>query len=366
MISEYELKELLSYESRYPLLSMYLNTDPAIGSPETFKLHMRTMLKEIDLPADADTILRYFEHEHNWSGRSVAVFSSYKENYFKAYSIAVPFRNRVRVDLRPYVKPLADIFDSYGGYGVILLDKQSARLFYFHLGELQEQEGFRGESVRRTKKGGGSQATGRRGGTAGQTDYVEEVAERNVKEVVESATRFFAEKNVRRILLGGTDNNIAIFRSRLPKSWQTLVVGDFPISMTVSHAEVLERAMEVGRKAESRREAQLAAAIVTNAAKGRGGVVGLEETLRAIHEGRLLTLMIRDGFRAPGSRCKSCGFISAERFESCPYCGGEPEEIQDAVDLGVRKMMQAGGEVEVLPRDQESGDFDQIGGLLRY
>ena len=45
-----------------------------------------------------------------------------------------------------------------------MVDKQGARLFYFHLGELREQEGVLGESVKRTKRGGGSQAAGRRGG----------------------------------------------------------------------------------------------------------------------------------------------------------------------------------------------------------
>lgn len=74
---------------------------------------------------------------------------------------------------------------------MVLVDKQGARLFSFHLGELQEQEGVMGEAIRHTKRGGGSQAAGRRGGTAGQTDYVEEMADRNIKEVIEAATRFF-------------------------------------------------------------------------------------------------------------------------------------------------------------------------------
>ena len=50
----------------------------------------------------------------------------------------------------------------------------------------------------------------------------------------------------------------------------------------------------------------------------------------------------------------------------CPYCGGEVEQIPDAVELAVRRVMQTGGEVEVLPSDQDVGEFDQIGALLRY
>jgi peptide subunit release factor 1 (eRF1) len=264
------------------------------------------------------------------------------------------------------VKPLVDLLDSYGGYGVVLVDKQGARLFYFHLGELQEQDGVVGESVRHTKRGGGSQAVGRRGGSAGQTDYVEEVAERNIKEAVGFATRFFTENNVRRVLIGGTEDNVALFRAQLPKAWQSLVVGTFPVSMVASHIEVLERAMQIGKEAEIRREAHLAKTMVTNAAKGRGGVVNLEDTLNAIREGRVQTLLIRDGFRAPGNRCKSCGYLSSLPMETCPFCGGETEEIPDAVELAVRQVMQSGGEVEVLDKEHTIKGFEQIGAILRY
>jgi len=366
MLTDQNLRELLDYQGHSPVLSVYLNTDPSEGNADAYKLRLRSMLKEVELPEDVQAVMRFFDHEHNWSGRSVAVFSSAPEGFFRAYPLAVPVRSRVRVNDRPHVKPLADLLDSYGGYGVVLVDKQGARLFYFHLGELQEQEGVLGEAVRRTKRGGGSQSPGRRGGAAGQTGYVDEIADRNIKDAVEFATHFFAEKNVRRILIGGTEDNVALFRSQLPKAWQSLIVGAFQVSMVASHTEVMEKAMELGRQAEERREAHLASTIVTNAAKGRGGVLNLGDTLNAVREGRVQVLMIRDGFRAPGCRCTSCGFLSAEKMETCTFCGGVCEKIPDAVELAVRQVMQSGGDVEVLHQDNNCEEFDQIGALLRY
>lgn len=366
MLTDRDLQELLDYKAQHSVLSVYLNTDPAEGSTEAHKLRLRSMLKDVNLPKDVEAVTLYLEHEHDWSGRSVAVFSCAPEGFLKAYSLAVPVRSRVRANDRPHVKPLANLLDSYGGYGVVLVDKQGARLFYFHLGQLREQEGVVGESVRRTKRGGGSQAAGRRGGIAGQSDYVDEVTERNIKDAVDVATHFFTENNVRRVLIGGTEDNVALFRNQLPKAWRSLVVGTFPISMVASHSEVLERAMEIGQEAEHRRESQLANAIVTNAAKGRGGVVNLEDTLNAVHEGRVQTLLLRDGFRAPGKRCKSCGYLSSLSMKSCPFCSGEMEDIPDSVELAVRRVMQSGGDVEVLQIDHALEGFDQIGALLRY
>lgn len=366
MLTDHDVQELLKFQPGKSVLSVYLNTDPAEGNADAYKLRLRSMLKDVDLPDDGEAVLRYFDHEHDWSGRSVAVFSCAPNGFLRIYPLAVPIRSRVRVSDRPHVKPLADLFDSYGGYGVVLVDKQGARLFHFHLGELQEQEGLVGESVRRTKRGGGSQAAGRRGGSAGQTDYVDEVTDRNIKEAVEFATHFFAEKNVRRIVIGGAEDSVALFRAHLPKAWQSLVIGSFPISMTASHVEVLERALAIGKDAEYHREARLAEAVVTGAAKGRGGVIDLQDTLDAIREGRVQSLLIRDGYRAPGYRCKSCGYITVTDAETCPFCGGESERISDVVELAVHQVMQGGGDIEVLHTDQVVKGFDQIGAQLRY
>jgi len=220
--------------------------------------------------------------------------------------------------------------------------------------------------VRHTKRGGGSQSPGRRGGAAGQTNYVEEVAERNLKDAAEFSARFFGENNVRRIVLGGTEENLTFFRAHLPKAWQSLVVGTFPMSMTASHSDVQARAMQIGREAEIKREARLVEAVITGAAKGRGGVVQLEETLNAVHQGRVQTLLIQDGLRAPGRRCKSCGFITTQPESVCPFCGGAFGVVPDAVELVVRRVMQSGGEVEVLHNSPNLTQHGGIGALLRY
>jgi peptide subunit release factor 1 (eRF1) len=366
MLTKHDLQELLEYKAEHPVISVYLNTDPALGSSDVYQLKLRSSLKEVDYPQDTAAIERYFDHQYDWSGRSVAVFSCAEEDFFRAYPIAVSLRSRVRVNSRPHVKPLADLLDSYGGYGVALIDKQGARLFSYHLGELEEQEGIFGESVRRTKHGGGSQAAGRRSGGAGQTYYTEGVADRNMKEAADFAAQFFVENDVRRVLIGGTDDNISQFRSHLPKSWQSIIVGTFPMSMNASHAEVMEKAMEVGKKAERQRESRLLQAAITGAAKERGGVMGLADTLQRIHEGRVQTLLISEGYCRPGFRCTGCGYLRLQKIYQCSFCGGKFEKIEDAVELAVRKVLQDGGEVEVLHDNPTLEKHGSIGGLLRY
>ncbi|MFN2152774.1 MAG: hypothetical protein ACK2T5_14315 [Anaerolineales bacterium] len=366
MLTERDLRELLDLKPQHPVVSIYLNTDPSQGSADVYKLKLRSMLKEVDLPEDTSVIEDYFEHKHNGSGRSVAIFSCAPEEFFRVYPIQVPIRSRIRVSNRAHVKPLADLLDSYGGYGVALVDKQGARLFSFHLGALKEQEGVLGENIRRTKRGGGSQASGRRGGETGQAQHTAELTDRNMKDSAEFAAKFFAENNIRRVLIGGTEDNIALFRSHLPKAWQSLIVGTFPISMTASHAEVMERALKIGQAAERQREARAVETVVTAAAKEQGGVVGLEQTLRMVHEGRIQNLFVTEGFRAAGYRCLGCGYLTAEEMTSCPFCSGNFAEIPDAVDLAVRRVLMDGSEVDILHDNAQLEEYGKIGALLRY
>jgi hypothetical protein len=58
--------------------------------------------------------------------------------------------------------------------------------------------------------------------------------------------------------------------------------------------------------------------------------------------------------------------VTSEKIQACPFCGGKFESIPDAVELAVRKVMQSGGEVEVLHDEGALRDHGNIGALLRY
>ena len=365
MFTDNVLRELLNYSSPDPVLSVYMNTDMTEGTADALKLRLRTLLKEVKLPEDEAAIFRYFELDREWTGRSVAMFSCATQNYFRAFPIAVPIRSRVFVGHQPYVKPMADLLDSYGGFGVVLVDRQGARLFLFHLGELKEQEGILGEEVRHTKRGGASSIFGRLGGIGGKSRHSEQTIARNLKESAEFAAKFFEGNHIRRVLIGGTEKNVKQFKRHLPKTWQSLVVGTFPVSMTARPDEVQKKAFEIGQQAERGREMRQVENMITSAAKDSGGVVRLEDTLGAVHEGRVQTLIVSEGYRAEGFQCQGCGYITTQDLETCPFCGNSFTQIKDAVEMAVRKVMQDGGDVEVVyenPKLEEIG----IGGLLRY
>ncbi|MBI4927950.1 MAG: hypothetical protein HY835_09300 [Anaerolineae bacterium] len=365
MITENDLRELVEFNASAPVLSLYLGTDPSEGNTDAHKLRARSMIKDINLPQDVEAINRYLDHEYNWSGRGVAIFSCAPEGFFRAFPTGVPVRSAVHISDRPSVKILTELLDNYGGYGVALVDKQGARLFHFHLGSLMEQEGVVGEEVKHTKQGGSSSVHGQRGGVAGMKHSVEEQVVRNMRESAEFAVRFFESKHIRRILVGGTDENVKQFLGSLPKAWQSLVMGTFAISLTANHAEVQARALEVGKQAELRKEDSIVEQVITGAAKLSGAVVGLDDTLAAVNEGRVQTLVIPEGFRKVGYRAREDGHLLVKP----PLEGAAAEEYEkvfDVVDLAVNKVMRQGGDVEVIKANEAFEKAGNIGAVLRY
>ena len=365
MLTDRDIHELLNYSSPEPMLSVYLNTSPSEGGSDALRLQLRMLLEEVTLPDDQTAVLKHFEQLRDARGRGLAFFSNTAEAYFRAYSLAVPVRNRVFVGDHPYVKPLADLLDIYGSYGVALVDKQGGRLFHFHLGDLIEQEGIVGDEVRQTRGKASSGNPGGRGGVSGQSRFNDEVTARNLRQAADFSAKFFDEVHARRILIGGTDETIAQFRQYLPKSWQSLVVGTFPMSMTASHTDVLTRAMQIGQEAEKQREITLVENMVTAAAKRQDGAVGLEATLAAVHDGRVQTLIVQEGLRLPAYQCQGCQHLLTRSIDTCLFCGKSFVKIEDAVELAVRKVMQSGGEVEIV-RDNPALQEVGIGALLRY
>lgn len=371
MFTQDHLQELLSFSANgASVVSVYLNTDCSELPPETIKLQVKGMLRELNgaNEGDAEVIERFLDHSYDWTKPGLALFSCASNEFFKAIPVAVQFRNRIRVGQKPYVKPLAHLLDYYAHYGVILVDRVGARFFEYHLGELQDSEGVAGEEVRKLKKGSGSSSVGMRGGARGAqggSRHEEEVAQRNMRDAAHAASKFFANRPIRRLFLGGTSENVAQYRELLPKQLQSTIAGTFAMDMTAGEHEVREQTLAMLEEANAERERRLVQTLITTNAKGGAAAVGLDDTLQAISDKRVQTLVIADGLRVPGYVHDQAGFVVANLAKS-PLSDSDMREVPDVIDAAVAYTMIQGGHVEVINDDPELEAAGQIGALLRY
>lgn len=371
MFSQDHLQELLSFDANgHGVVSLYLDTDCAQQPMETIKLQVKGLLKQLNgaYTEDAAQVEHYLDLSYDWSKPGLALFSSAENDFFRAYPVAVAFRNRLRVGPRPYVKPLAHLLDHYAYYGVILIDKVGARFFVYNLGELLATEGVMGEEVRKIKKGSGASTSGVRGGGRGEdggSRHEEEVAQRNMRDSATAAARFFAKQPIRRLFLGGTSENVAQFRELLPKKLQSTLAGTFAIDMTAGEHEVRDETLALLKRANAEREDRLLDQLVTASAKGSNAAVGLDDTLQAISDKRVQTLIISDGFRVPGYVHDEAGFVVANLARS-PMSESDLTEVPDVIDSAVAYTMSQGGHVEVITDNPKLEGIGRIGAILRY
>ncbi len=371
VFTEQDLNELVEFRSEHgPVLSLYLNVDSTQQKTEQYKLTLRSLLKEVvgeAEAADIEAVERYFDFEYDWQGRGVTVFSCQADGFWRSYSLAVPVHNYTYVSHRPYIKPLTDVLDAYGRYGVILVDSAGSRMFLFSLGELVEATGTLGESVRRIKHGGASGVAGMRGGVAARAARRSEaVVLRNLKEVAEATEAFCSSNGCRRLVLGGTEANVSQFLDILPKAMQDKVIGSFTVDPNASASEVQARSMDVIEEVAREREEELVEAAIGGWKRGSGGRVGLSDTLVALQEHRVGTLLVAAGYEASGYRCQTCRYLMLTEHEECPLCGGTVEHVEDLVDTMTHRALEQGVDVEIVRGSAELEAAGSLGALLRY
>ena len=102
---------------------------------------------------------------------------------------------------------------------------------------------------------------------------------------------------------------------------------------------------------------------------GAGGaaVAGLADTLEALAERRVETLLLAQDFEASGGRCPSCGLLTTEGQGSCPADGTALEPVPDLREAAVETALMQ--DAEVLVVEEPPSEIRRGGGiaaLLRF
>ncbi len=364
MIGNKDLRELATFTGfKAPVTSVYLDTDLSKQLKDQAKLVLRDLLEKArDEGAhdeDLQRITRYVDFEYDWQGRGLIVFSCQADGLWRPVPVPVPLKTQVYVGDKAYLKPLAKLLDQYAPYGVVLVDQEGGRMFLVDMGGVVRQEESLGEPIKHQKQGGWSATRWQR--------HVDRLAYNNLKAAAEATARFCAANGCQRLILGGTEENTARFHDLLPTPLRQAVVGTVPLGMAAGSPEVVERSREILADSEEQRERELVERVITYARSGGTAVLGLADTLFALQEGRVMTLLVEEGFKAPGIVCPSCDYLSVNETERCLFCGTmQAVPAGDVVERAVHKALLQDARVEVIAGSPALAQAGHIGALLRY
>src|ERR1700689_2314945 len=93
--------------------------------------------------ADLDRIVHLSQDLCGNGARAKVIFACSAQGFWREYDLPAQLRGtQLLVNRHFHLKPLAHLLGAFPSLGVVLMDRQRARLFDLRLGELNEREGF--------------------------------------------------------------------------------------------------------------------------------------------------------------------------------------------------------------------------------
>jgi peptide chain release factor subunit 1 len=367
-ITEDDIRSLASFKGEdAPVTSVYLDVDggrhvrfqDVVRSADAM---LREALQKHEHPSVAADIARIQELVRGGIDRSrtrgLAVFSCSAHDFWQVVELPVPVRDQVVVNHSPYVRQLEVVVDEYERFGLLLADKQRARVFVYELGEVIESTELLdvqppGEDVDHSVRRDQLQ------------NHTSAVVHHHLRNAADAAFRVFQDRGFERLIIGAPEEIASELRSLLHPYLQERVEARCNIPVGSSLAEVRTAALAVEAEVERRKEAELVARLRDAVGAGSRGVAGLDDTLKALVERRVETLLVSHGYTHPGWRCRSCEHI-CKVGRTCPVCESEMLAVDDVVEEAVEDALAQSCEVEICVGNADLDVLGCIGAILRY
>jgi peptide chain release factor subunit 1 len=360
------LAELRPSEGK--IVSIYLNLDPAeFGDGRAKRSAINSVLDEAERRAreekpavreDVDRIRELFKSFDFQGAHAVAVFASGADDLLETIKLPRAVANAVVIDEAPFVEPLVEM-QATAVYGVVLVNRQLARIFRGSRDRLDEVVVVKDEVHRRHDQGGWSQARYQRG--------IDKEAMDHLKHTVDELLALHKRRAFDALFVAAPEAVYSDFCEQLHPYLAERQAGRIDLDVENTGADEVQRAAadEIAayeRKLEKETLDRLLAATNTN---GRGAS-GLEETLTALNEQRVEVLMLEENFDAAGVCCPQCGWLAPQGVATCPVDGTSTIERHDITDLAVRRALTQSAQVVLVRDDERLEPLGSIAALLRF
>ena len=293
-----QLDRLAAFEpSPYPVVSLYLNTQPDSRGRDHYQTFVRKELKARAqtyparsaeremLERDLERISGYLENDVEPSANGVAIFACDAAELFAAVQVDAPIGDHwLFIGDQPHLYPLARIASQYPRYAVVLADTRRTRILVIADGSVAGDTAIEGVKTRRTTQGGWSQARFQR--------HVENYHLQHIKEVVAALEKIVTQEGIDRVIVSGDPVVIPLLREQLPKTLTGKIVDELSIPSDAPEAEVLAATRATMAEADASTDREKVDAAVGAYRAGGLGVVGPDATLLALTNGQVDELLV--------------------------------------------------------------------------
>jgi peptide chain release factor subunit 1 len=293
-----QLERLAAVEpSPYPVVSLYLNTQPNARGRDQYQTFVRKELKARAatypprsseremLDRDLERIATFLESNVQPSANGLALFACDAANLFETIQLEAPIEaHSLFVGERPHLYPLARLVSQYSRYAAVLADTNRTRILVLADGAVQTDTAIEGVKTRRTSQGGWSQARYQR--------HVENYHLQHIKEVVAALEKIVLAEGITRIVVSGDPVVLPLLREQMPKALADMVVEELSLAADSTQADVLRTTLAAMRVADAQSDREKVEAAVGAYRAGGLGVVGPDATLLALTNGQVDELLM--------------------------------------------------------------------------
>jgi peptide chain release factor subunit 1 len=373
MLTRAEITKLakIKPDDRY-YISCYLNVDPVENVKGDYLIHIKNMLKQASenlakdirkqIMPDIKKIDSYIVTNKRDFKSGLAIISSAASDFWRDYHCSAGFRNEIVVDKLPYIKPLLNIIDTFRRYAVMIIDKESARLFVVQQGEIEEYREIITENIPGKHKKGGWFSLAERSFER----HIDYHIGLHIKDVIKHLEHLLDSGDITRLVIGGTEEALSMAKARFPKHISGKIIGTFPVTMSALGNEVLLRVTPVIEAYEKKEKDKVVELLMTKTMKNENAVLGIDNVLSALQEGRVMKLLFVKDYKANGLSCSSCGFLTSQIAAQCPYCKVPMQKVDYIIDLAAQTAIEQGAEFEVVCANEKLEKAGAIGAFLRY
>jgi len=359
-------------ESPTPVVSVYLNTRWADEHQrERVRIFVKNEIRKArqaaagrPLAEDLDWIQSraeaVIEQEGNPQAHGVALFACKALGLREVLPVRVPFEEAFVVADAPFLRPLAATAEHMPPALAVFVDGESARLIPMNAEGAVDEVRLESEVPGHHRRGGWALLAQSR-----YQRHIQDHRARHLEAVAEVLTSLADGNAVERIVMVGEARMTGALREHLPKRILERVVGHVPGTRYEPASGILNRAAAVLARAQDEEETRAIDAVLTEAAKSRQAVAGLEETLDAAARGAIRHVYLLKDFREPGRICVECGALQRDPTSTCRLCGQatKPVELGEAI---AGRVIAAGGTVQIVESHSGLARVGGVGALLRF
>jgi len=252
------------------------------------------------------------------------------------------------------------VLDHFHRYCAVVIDRRTASIYRFYMGELESWEEIAEEEVRKDNYGGfAGYAEQRVRAHAGV------VAQRLFRTTADRVEELRKESTFDMLVVGGNQANVDGFVAELPATLSDRLVGTFTLDPgTASPADIRGHCREQARAYDRRLDEAMVEELMDAAGVGVRAVLGLDRALDAANQKAIDRLLIDAVDTLPGVVCTGCGWL-AKVGGSCVACGAATAVVPDLFDSIAEAARADGGTVRYVLAATPLGRME-VGATVRF